>query len=96
MEVVRRLRGGGKHKDQKNKVEKKQAASLKRSRPSQGQLEPKDAGESRRDNGPATSEDVVQQVLVTGLDALGGAEALERLSEGTDDVVDRKSGAISG
>ena len=40
--------------------------------------------------GQAISEDVVQQVLETGLDALGGAEALERLSEGSDDEVDKK------
>ena len=31
VEVVRRLRGGGKHKDKKNKVEKKQVAILRRS-----------------------------------------------------------------
>ena len=34
--------------------------------------------------------DVVQQVLERGLDVLGGAEALERLSEGSDDEVDKK------
>ena len=80
-----RLRGGGKHKDKKNKVEKKQVAMLRRSEPSQAQLEQKDGEESKCDMGQAISEDVVQQVLETGLDALGGAEALERLS-----------GAISG
>ena len=64
-----------------------------------------DAGESKSDKGPASeergkevrleellssrSEDVGQQVLETGLDALGGAEALERLSEGSDDEVDK-------
>ena len=37
--VMRRLRGGGKHKDKKNKVEKKQVAILRRSEPSQAQLE---------------------------------------------------------
>ena len=84
---------------------KKQAASPKRSEPPQRQLGQKDAGESKSDKGPASeergkevrleelrssrSEDVVQQVLETGLDALGGAEALERLSEGSDDEVDK-------
>ena len=38
----------------------------------------------------AISEDVVHQLLERGLDVLGGAEALERLSEGSDDEVDRK------
>ena len=32
----------------------------------------------------------LQQVSETGLDALGGAEALERLSEGSNDEVDKR------
>ena len=32
----------------------------------------------------------MQQVLETGLGAFGGAEALERLSKGSDDDVDKK------
>ena len=88
--VMSRLRGGGRHKDKKNKVEKKQVANLRRSESPQAQLEQKDGEESKCDMGQAISEDVVQQVLETGLDALGGAEALERLSEGSDDEVDKK------
>ena len=91
VEVMRRLRGGGgKHKDRKNKVEKKQVAIPRRSESSQAQLEQKDEEESKRDMGQAFSEDVVQQVLERGLDVLGGTEALERLSEGSDDEVDKK------
>ena len=90
VEVMRRLRGGGRHKDKKNKVEKKQVAILRRSESPQAQLEQKDEEESKCDEGQAISEDVVQQVLERGLDVLGGAEALERLSEGSDDEVDKK------
>ena len=74
----------------KNKVEKKQVAILRRSESPQAQLEQKDEEESKCDEGQAISEDVVQQVLERGLDVLGGAEALERLSEGSDDEVDKK------
>ena len=56
----------------------------------QAQLEQKDEEESKCDEGQAISEDVVQQLLERGLDVLGGAEALERLSEGSDDEVDKK------
>ena len=56
VEVARRLRGGGKHKDKNNKMEKKQAASPKRSVPPQGQFEQKDAGESESDKKLATQE----------------------------------------
>ena len=90
MEVLRRFRGGGRHKDKKNKVEKKQVAILTRSESPQAQLEQKNEEESKCDEGQAISEDVVQQVLERGLDVLGGAEALERLSEGSDDEVDKK------
>ena len=90
VEVMRRLRGGGRHKDKKNKVEKKQVAILRRSESPQAQLEQKDEEESKCDEGQAISEDVVQQLLERGLDVLGGAEALERLSEGSDDEVDKK------
>ena len=90
VEVMRRMRGGGRHKDKKNKVEKKQVAILRRSESPQAQLEQKDEEESKCDEGQAISEDVVQQVLERGLDVLGGAEALERLSEGSDDEVDKK------
>ena len=88
--VMSRLRGGGRHKDKKNKVEKKQVAILRRSESPQAQLEQKDEEESKCDEGQAISDDVVQQVLERGLDVLGGAEALERLSEGSDDEVDKK------
>ena len=71
-------------------VEKKQAAILRRSESPQAQLEQKNGGVSKCDMGQAVGEDVVQQVLETGLDALGGAEALERLSDGGDDDVDKK------
>ena len=90
VEVMRRLRGGGRHKDKKNKVEKKQFAILRRAESPQAQLEQKDEEESKCDEGQAISEDVVQQLLERGLDVLGGAGALERLSEGSDDEVDRK------
>ena len=90
VEVMRRLRGGGRHKDKKNKVEKKQVAILRRSKSPQAQLEQKDEEESKCDEGQAISEDVVQQVLERGLDVLGGTEALKRLSEGCDDEVDKK------
>ena len=90
VEVTRRFRGGGKHKDRKNKVEKKQVAVPRRSESPQAQLEQKDEEESKRDMGQASSEDVVQQVLERGLDVLGGTEALECLSEGSDDEVDKK------
>ena len=90
IQVTSRMRGGGKHKDKKNKVEKKQVAILRRSESLQAQLEQKDEEESKCDEGQAISEDVVQQVLETGLDALGGAEALESKSEGSDDEVDKK------
>ena len=90
VEVMRRLRGGGRHKDKKNKVEKKQVAILRRSESPQAQLEQKDEEESKCDEGQAISEEVVQQVLERGLDVLGGTEALEHLSEGSDDEVDKK------
>ena len=90
VEVTSRLRGGGRHKDKKNRVEKKQVAILRRSESPQAQLEQKDEEESKCDEGQAISEDVVQQVLERGLDVLGGTEALERLSEGSEDEVDKK------
>ena len=90
VEVMRRLRGGGRHKDKKNKVEKQQVAILRRSESPQAQLQQKDEEESKCDEGQTISEDVVQQVLERGLDVLGGTEALERLSEGSDDEVDKK------
>ena len=90
VEVMKRLRGGGRHKDKKNKVEKKQVAILRRSESPQAQLEQKDEEESKCDEGQAISEEAVQQVLERGLDVLGGTEALERLSEGSDDEVDKK------
>ena len=65
---------------EKNKVEKKQVAILRRSESPQAQLEQKDEEESKCDEGQAISEDVVQQVLERGLGVLGGAEALERWS----------------
>ena len=70
VEVMRRLRGGGRHKDKKNKVEKKQVAILRRSESPQAQLEQKDEKESKCDEGQAISEDAVQQVLERGLDVL--------------------------
>ena len=90
VEVTSRMRGGGRHKDKKSKVEKKQVAILRRSESPQAQLEQKDEEESKCDEGQAISEDAVQQVLERGLDVLGGTEALERLSEGSDDEVDKK------
>ena len=41
VEVMKRLRGGGRQKDKKNKVEKKQVAILRRSESPQAQLEQK-------------------------------------------------------
>ena len=49
VQVVRRLRGGGKHKDKKSQKERKQAAGQKKQ-------EQKCAGETKNDKGPAIRE----------------------------------------
>ena len=50
------MRGGGKHKDKKNKVEKIQAVRPKCSEPLQGQLEQKYAEELESDKSPVIQE----------------------------------------
>ena len=60
------VRGGGKNTDKKNKAEKKQAATPKRSEIGQMQLEQKDKAESESDRSPAIQEydnDVAIQML---------------------------------
>ena len=47
VQVVRRMRGGGRHKDNKSEAEKKKAVSAKRD-------EQKGAEETKSDEGPAT------------------------------------------
>ena len=76
----------------KSEADKKRAASPERQPKSDKGPERKERGkeESLEDLRSNISEDVVQQVLETGLDALGGTEALERLSDGSDDDVDKK------
>ena len=81
----------------KTRWRKKQVPILRRSESPQAQLEQKDGEESKCDMGQAISEDVVQQVLETGLDALGGAEALQRFVQKVATTeVDQENGAISG
>ena len=89
LQVTSRMRGGGKHEDTKSKAEKKRAASPERQPKSDKGQASQERGkeESLEELRSSMSENVVQQVLETGLGAIGGAEALERLSEGSDDEV---------
>ena len=90
VQVSSRMRGGGKPKDKKRKAEKKRAASPERPPKSDEGSVNQERGkeESLGELWSSTSEDVVQEGLETALGALGGMEALERLSQGNDDEVD--------
>ena len=80
VQVVSRMRGGGRHKDKKRKAEKKQAAGQER-------LERKCDEEPESDRSPAIQEEEVIQQLEEND---GYREIIACLAEGSDLEVERK------
>ena len=81
-QVTSRMRGGGKHKDKRNKAEKKQAASPKRLQQT--------CAEEPNDKGPAIRECHKDAVIRLMEESEKNRKLLERMSEGSDAEVEKK------
>ena len=81
VQAVSMMRGGGKHKDNKGKAEKKQAASTNR-------LDQKCAGEPKSDQGPAIRECDKDAVIRMIEERKEFRDIVERVSDGSDVEVD--------
>ena len=89
--VNHEVRGGGDHESKKpNKQSKITEKQQKRESQTSVTCQVKAKEESLEDMCSRANEDVVQQVLNTGLYSLGGMTALECLSQGIDRVFIRK------
>ena len=77
IQVMNRMRGGGKHKDKKNKVEKKQATSAKTP-------EQKFTDEEEGDRGPAFLESEKEAVIRMWEENEGSRKLIEVILEGSD------------
>ena len=90
VKIASRLRGGGKHKDNKSKSKKKQAANPKKSELSQRQQEENCEEEPKSDSGSTTQEIDKETVILMMEENEGIRKIIECVGEGSDGELEDK------